>query len=106
MNRRAFAARIAASTELPAAAILKILDAIVELVAKDLANLGRFEWRGLGTFTTRRYPARTIHNPSTGQLITLQSRTSVAFKPSKQLRAKFTTPNRASRRIARRAQPN
>lgn len=89
MNRRIFATRIAKTVGHPAAAIAAVLDVAVAVLASELATGGRFEWRGLGTFTVRSYPARKIHNPATGKTITLPARRSVAFKPSSQLRSKL-----------------
>lgn len=94
MNRRVFASRIAEKTGHSAAAIDAILDAAISILAGELAEVGRFEWRGLGTFTVRAYPTRKIHVPSTGKTITLPARRSVGFKPSARLRSGLTAAGR------------
>jgi nucleoid DNA-binding protein len=91
MNRRTFAAQIAKKTGHPANALETILEAAIAVLAEELAHVGRFEWRGLGTFTVRAYPARKIHNPATHQVIALPPRKSIAFKPSPKLRAGLIT---------------
>lgn len=98
MNLRVFAGRVATSASVPAATVIAVLRATVAAFADELARAGRFEWRGLGTFTVRTYPGRQIHNPATGQTIALPARHSVAFKPSVQLRSKLKPlPKRVSR---------
>lgn len=87
MNRRIFAAQIAKKTGHPANALEAILEAAIAVLAGELAKTGRFEWRGLGTFTVRTYPPRRIHNPATGRIITLPARKSVSFRPSQKIRA-------------------
>lgn len=89
MNRRSFAAAIADKTGHPASAVEVILVEAIAALAGELAQVGRFEWRGFGTFAVRTYPSRKIHNPATGQTISIPSRKSVAFKPSDRLRAKL-----------------
>lgn len=97
MNRRTFAAQIAKKTGHPANALETILEAAIAVLAEELAKVGRFEWRGFGTFTVRTYPARRIHNPATGQTIALPGRKSVTYKPSRKVRAGL--------KVARRSRP-
>lgn len=100
MNRRSFAAGIAEKTGHPASAVEAILVEAIAALAGELAKVGRFDWRGFGTFAVRTYPARRIHNPATGKTIELPARRSVAFKPSTRLRSKLTQVS-SSRRPAR-----
>ncbi len=92
MNRRLFASRLAEKTGHPATTVTAILEAAIAALADERTTTGRFEWRGLGTFAVRTYPARKIHNPATGQTITLSPRKSVAFKPSARLRTNLKPP--------------
>jgi nucleoid DNA-binding protein len=87
--RRVFAAQIAKVTGHPAATVESILEAAITALATQLAQAGRFEWRGLGTFSIRNHAARRIHNPSTNQTIVLSPRKTVAFKPSLKLKIKL-----------------
>lgn len=103
MNRRTFAAQIAKRTGYPANAIKAILEAAIAILAGELAETGRFAWRGLGTFTVRSHAGRNIHNPSTGQVITLPPRKTVAFKPSLNLKSKLEPPVDLRRRKLPRA---
>jgi DNA-binding protein HU-beta len=98
VNLRAFAGRIANTTNVPASSIETVLRAAIATLSDELAAAGRFEWRGLGTFAVRSYPGRKIHNPATGKTIRLPARRSVAFKPSARLRSKLKPPTRQPRR--------
>ena len=101
MNRRVFASQIAEKTDHTATAIDAILEAAITILAGELAKVGRFEWRGFGTFTVRAYPPRKIHVPSTGETITLPARRSVGFKPSSHIRASLTVTRARSARPVR-----
>ncbi len=103
MNRRELAGIIADKIDLPAAAVAGVLEAVVGVVQEQLNKAGRFDWRGLGAFTVRTYPPRKIHNPSTGQTIELPGRTSIAFKPSAQLRSRLKPADRHSTKRRRRS---
>jgi DNA-binding protein HU-beta len=89
LNRRVFTARIAEQTNHAASAIDAVLEAAVAVLAGELVKVGRFEWRGFGTFTVRTYPARKIHNPATGKNIALPARKSITYKPSQKIRARL-----------------
>lgn len=92
MNRRVFAAQIARVTGHTGSTVEAILEAAILTLATELARAGRFEWRGLGTFTVRAHASRQIHNPATGQMMSLPSRKTVAFKPSSNLKTKLKPP--------------
>lgn len=98
MIRRVFASRIAKATGHPATAVDAILEAAVTVLTAELGVAGRFEWRGLGTFTVRTYPARKIHVPATGKTLALPARRSVTFKPSARIRSQLQPPPARRRR--------
>ena len=91
MTRRELAARLAKKTGLSARAAAEVLSALVDLVVEELARARRLEWRRLGTFAVRRYPARKIHVPATGQTRELPARAGVTFKPSRLLLSRLQT---------------
>lgn len=96
MKRRELAARLAKKTGLTVHVANQVLAAVVDLVGAELARTGRLEWRSLGTLAVRRYPARNIHVPATGQTRELPARAGVSFKPSRLLLARL--PKRSPRR--------
>lgn len=92
MIRRTLARAVSAKTGVPAKTASQILDVALDVLLDDLVKTGRLEWRGLGTFTVRTYPARRIHNPATGKVIKMPARKSVAYKPSRRVRSRLATP--------------
>jgi nucleoid DNA-binding protein len=92
--RRELATDVADKLDLPARSIHLVLDTALALLIEELVQSGRLEWRGLGTFTVRTYPARKIHVPATGKTVTLPPRRSVNFKPSARLRARLVPTRR------------
>lgn len=93
MRRRDLDSQIGDKLDLTATTVGEVLDTALELLIADLVRTGRLEWRGLGTFTVRTYPARKIHNPATGKTIVLRARKHVTFKPSRHLRVLLTPKN-------------
>ena len=59
---------------------------ILEEMAKVLADGGRIEVRGFGTFSVRYRKARRAHNPRTGKKVATPSKFRPHFKPGKLLR--------------------
>ncbi|MBI4862331.1 MAG: HU family DNA-binding protein [Candidatus Riflebacteria bacterium] len=95
MIKRELATRLATSLKMSARSVHRVLDELLDVVADILATSGRLEWRGLGTFSVRTYPARKIHNPATGETIALPARKSVTFKPSRKVRARLKVASRS-----------
>lgn len=100
MIRRELATAVADKLDVPAGTVHRVLDAALALLVDELLQAGRLEWRGLGTFTVRTYPPRQIHNPTTGKTIELPARSSVAFKPSTQIRFRLKPPSARMRKPA------
>ena len=65
--------------------IPKILDTIFEAIADYLANDGRVELRGFGSFSTRVRTARPGMNPRTGERVAVEAKRLVYFRPGKQM---------------------
>ena len=59
-----------------------------EIVAR-LANDGRVELRGFGTFSTRARDARVGRNPRTGETVTVDAKRVPFFKPGKEMRVRL-----------------
>jgi nucleoid DNA-binding protein len=104
MSRRELTARLAHKTGLPVRQTAPVLRVLVDLIADELLHGGRLEWRSLGTFSVRSYPARKIHVPATGATIELPARAGVTFKPSKRLLTKLK-PKPSARKSSRHLAP-
>ncbi len=59
---------------------------IVEEMSKALANGGRIEIRGFGSFSLHYRESRTGRNPKTGDTVSLSGKYVPHFKPGKELR--------------------
>lgn len=67
----------------------RILDSLFGAIIDHLAQGGRVELRGLGSFSTRVREQRTARNPKTGALVELPLRRAVHFQPGKRGKAGF-----------------
>ena len=66
---------------------------ILEHISKSLYSGDRIEIRGFGTFSLHDHNSRTARNPKTGELVALEKRYSVHFKPSKELKSRVDNKN-------------
>ena len=64
----------------------QIVGFIFDSVSQRLAEGGRVELRGFGTFTTRARGGRTGRNPRTGEPVEVQAKRVPYFKPGKEMR--------------------
>ena len=77
--------------ELRAEEVEQVLDVFFEEITKRLAEGGRVELRGFGTFSTRLRDARTGRNPRTGAPVDVPSKRVPYFKPGKEMRERLNT---------------
>jgi len=66
--------------------IENIVDCFFEEVSAQLAEGGRVELRGFGTFSTRARDGRTGRNPRTGDSVAIDAKRVPYFKPGKDMR--------------------
>ena len=66
---------------------------ILEYISKSLYSGDRIEIRGFGTFSLHDHNSRTARNPKTGELVALEKRYSIHFKPSKELKSRVDNKN-------------
>lgn len=59
---------------------------LIELMADTLADDGRVEIRGFGSFCLHHRKARTARNPRTGESVEVSAKAVPYFKPGKALR--------------------
>jgi len=65
------------------------ITAITDIIADELANGGKVQLVGFGTFETRKRAARKGRNPQTNEEIKIPAATVPAFKAGKALKAKI-----------------
>lgn len=72
--------------DLRADEVEQIVDIFFDEIAARLAEGGRVELRGFGTFSTRGRDARTGRNPRTGAAVEVAAKRVPYFKPGKEMR--------------------
>ena len=73
--------------------IEQVVDIFFDEIAARLAEGGRVELRGFGTFSTRLRDARTGRNPRTGATVSVAEKAVPVFKTGKEMRERL---NRSS----------
>ena len=68
-------------------------DLIQKAIIDSLKKRHRIEIRGFGTFSLHNHNSRTARNPKTGELVALEKRYSIHFKPSKELKNRVDNKN-------------
>ena len=68
------------------AAAARVLQAVLDGIAKGLKKTQVVSLVGFGTFKVKNRPARKGRNPQTGATITIKARKAVGFKPSADLK--------------------
>ena len=67
----------------------QVVDVFFEEITQRLAEGGRVELRGFGTFSTRERDARTGRNPRTGDSVEVPAKRVPYFKPGKEMRERL-----------------
>jgi integration host factor subunit beta len=69
----------------------QVVDVFFDEITTRLAEGGRVELRGFGTFSTRLRDARVGRNPRTGDPVDVPSKRVPYFKPGKEMRERLNT---------------
>jgi len=67
----------------------QIVTYVFDTMGQRLADGGRVELRGFGTFTTRARDGRVGRNPRTGEPVDVQAKRVPYFKPGKEMRQRL-----------------
>lgn len=90
MNKGTFITELAARTGRPVTQVRKFVDEFFALTTEVLAREEDILFLGFGRFYPRKQHTRPVRNPRTGAPSMLDERTTVRFKPGKDL---FKTVN-------------
>jgi integration host factor subunit beta len=71
--------------------IEQVVDIFFDEISARLAEGGRVELRGFGTFSTRKREARTGRNPRTGDSVNVPEKYVPYFKPGKEMRERLNS---------------
>ena len=91
---RTAAGLVADNPDLRAEEVEQVVDIFFDEIAARLAEGGRVELRGFGTFSTRQRDARTGRNPRTGESVNVPAKRVPYFKPGKEMRERLNTDER------------
>jgi DNA-binding protein HU-beta len=86
INKAILVNKIAEETGVTKKEIREVLETTVSTIRDALAEGGKVQLIGFGTFEVRKRAARKGRNPQTGQEITIPATVVPAFKPSKELK--------------------
>jgi DNA-binding protein HU-beta len=86
MTKTQLVAAIAANAGMDKAAANRALDALTDIVTKEVASGGSVSLPGLGKFSCRTRPEREVRNPSTGEKMTKPADRVAKVTISKQLK--------------------
>ena len=76
---------------LPAKDVELAVKHLLELMSQALANGGRIEIRGFGSFSLHFRPPRMGRNPKSGEAVALSGKYVPHFKPGKELRERVNS---------------
>jgi integration host factor subunit beta len=80
--------------------IEQVVNAILDTISDALAQGGRVELRGFGTFTVKTREARAGRNPRTGEAVFICEKVVPVFKTGKEMRLRLNpvSPKRAMKK--------
>ena len=84
--------------------IEKIVNAILDTISDALAQGGRVELRGFGTFAVKKRGARTGRNPRTGKSVQVPEKFVPVFKTGKEVRQRLNLASQ--KRVTKRSVVN
>ena len=85
MNKTEFINELAKRTDRPVTEMYKLVNDILTLTTEVLAREEDILFLGFGRFSPRKQNARPVRNPKTGAPVMFYGRTTVGFKPGKDL---------------------
>lgn len=88
MNKAELVNAMATETGVSKKDVEKVLNSFINVVSNQMANKGKVQLVGFGTFETRQRAARTGLNPQTKEEIKIPACTAPAFKAGKALKDK------------------
>jgi integration host factor subunit beta len=82
--------------------IEQVINAILDTITDALAQGGRVELRGFGTFTAKKREPRTGRNPRTGEAVSISEKVAPVFRTGKEMRHRLNpaSPQRAKKKRA------
>lgn len=88
MNKAELVEAVSKDTNLTKKDVESVINSFVNVTSNELANGGKLQIIGFGSFETRKRAERTGRNPQTGEEMKIAATTAVAFKAGKALKDK------------------
>ncbi len=85
MTKQQLIEAVSAETNLAKRDVDTVVEAVLNLIAKQLEGNERVDLRGFGSFVVKDKKARQGRNPRTGEVIEIAAKRDAAFKPGKEL---------------------
>ena len=85
MTKQQLIEAVSAETNLSRRDVDTVVEAFLNLIAKQLEGNERVDLRGFGSFIVKDKKARQGRNPRTGEAIQIAAKRDAAFKPGKEL---------------------
>ncbi len=86
MNKTEFIAEVAKKAEIDKKDSEKAVNAVIDVIADQLAKGEKIQFVGFGTFEVRERAAKQGRNPKTGEAITVPASKAPVFKAGKVLK--------------------
>lgn len=93
MNKKQLIQALAEKTGATQKDTAKMIDALLEVTADELANGGAIQITGFGSLESKVRNERKGCNPRTGESIIIPASTTAVFRPGSALQAKLDTKN-------------
>ena len=90
MTKKEIAKKIAEATGIPLMAVTQIVRMLFGEITEILVAEGSIELRNFGIFKVRKRKPRKARNPRTGESVMVPARTTVKFKPGREMQARVT----------------
>jgi nucleoid DNA-binding protein len=74
--------------DMPKAQAQQVVQTTFDALIDSLVQEGRVELRNFGVFQIKQRQGRTARNPRTGEAVQVEPRSSVSFKPGKEMEAR------------------
>lgn len=88
MNKRQFAAELAARTGRSQSETLQTVNAALDILTEQMLAREKVQFSGFGTFEARQTPQRVARNPITKEQILIPARYKPCFKAGKTLQGR------------------
>lgn len=96
MKRSDLIKELALKFDLPVSQSKQVIDVVFDSMTDELAQGGKIEIRGFGSFRIKEYKGYTGRNPKTGQSVAVKPKRGIVFRVGRELREYLKTTVQAN----------